>query len=181
MGERTAVTSSTGDYNLPGLPPGDYTITFGLEGMQSVTKKMNLVLGLQSHLDASMKVSGIAEAITVTAASPTVLENSTVGANIKAETVNALPILRTPVDIASLSPGVTGDRGGRATTPVAGQISINGGMAYDNNMLINGVNMQDNIFGNANNLFIEDAVQETQVLTSGISSEYGHFGPVALA
>jgi len=104
-----------------------------------------------------------------------VLENSTVGANIKAETVNALPILRTPVDIASLSPGVTGDRGGRATTPVAGQISINGGMAYDNNMLINGVNMQDNIFGNANNLFIEDAVQETQVLTSGISSEYGHF------
>src|SRR5262249_31694451 len=36
-------------------------------------------------------------------------------------------------------------------------------------------NMQDNIFGNPNNLFVGDAIQETQVLTSGISAEYGHF------
>ena len=53
--------------------------------------------------------------------------------------------------------------------------SINGGMAYDNNILINGVNMQDNIFGNTNNLFIEDAVQEVSVLTGGIPSSYGRF------
>ena len=175
MGVRTTVTTATGDYNLPGLAPGDYTITFGLEGMQTVTRNMTLALGLPTRVDAMMKVSGITEAITVTASTPTVLENQTVGANIKNETVMQLPIARTPVDIAQLSPGVTGDRGGRATTPVAGQISINGGMAYDNNLMINGVNFQDNIFGNTNNLFIEDAVQETQVLTSGISSEYGHF------
>jgi hypothetical protein len=122
-----------------------------------------------------MRVSAVTEAITVTAASPAVLENSTVGANIKSETVQQLPLLRTPTDIASLSPGVTGDRGGRATTPVAGQLSINGGMAYDNSLLVNGVNFQDNIFGNTNNLFVEDAIQETQVLASGISAEYGHF------
>ena len=175
MGERVAVTTTTGDYNLPGLPPGDYTITIGLEGMQSVTKKMTLALGLPSRLDAKLKLSGVTEAITVTASAPTVLENTTVGANIKKETVEQLPLLRTPTNIASLSPGVTGDRGGRATTPVAGQLSINGGMAYDNNFMINGVNFQDNIFGNTNNLFVEDAIQETQVLTSGISSEYGHF------
>lgn len=175
MGERTAVTTNTGDYNLPGLPPGDYSITFGLEGMQTVTRKMSLPLGQTTRADATMKLSGITEAITVTAVSPTVLENTTVGANIKDTTVQQLPVLRTPVDIGALSPGVTGDRGGRATTPVAGQLSINGGMAYDNNFLINGVNMQDNIFGSTNNLFIEDAIQETQVLTSGISAEYGHF------
>jgi hypothetical protein len=175
MGERVAVTTTTGDYNMPGLPPGEYTIMIGLEGMQSVTKRMTLALGLPSRLDAKMKLSGVTEAITVTAASPTVLENTTVGANIKKDTVEQLPLLRDPINIASLSPGVTGDRGGRASTPVAGQLSINGGMAYDNNFLINGVNFQDNIFGNTNNLFVEDAIQETQVLTSGISSEYGHF------
>src|SRR6266849_2213013 len=175
MGERTTVTATTGDYNLPGLPPGDYTITIGLEGMQSVTKKMPLALGLPTRFDAKLKLAGVTEAITVTASSPTVLENTTVGANIKKETVEQLPLLRTPTDIASLSPGVTGDRGGRATTPVGGQLSINGGMAYDNNFMINGVNVQDNIFGNTNNLFVEDAIQETQVLTSGISAEYGHF------
>ena len=103
MGERQTVTSTTGDYNIPGLPPGDYTVNFSLEGMQSTTKKMNLVLGLPSRMDAQMKVTAVAEAITVTAASPAVLENQTVGANIKSETVQQLPILRTPTDIGALS------------------------------------------------------------------------------
>jgi hypothetical protein len=175
MGERTAVTTGTGDYNLRGLPPGEYRIRFSLEGMKANEVKKTLALGVPTRVDAQMRVAAVAEAITVTAAAPSVLETSTVGTNIKKEQVEELPLLRTPTDIASLSPGVTGDRGGRATTPVAGQISINGGMAYDNNFMINGVNFQDNIFGNTNNLFVEDAIQETQVLASGISAEYGHF------
>jgi carboxypeptidase family protein len=175
MGTRTTTTQSGGDYAIPGLPPGDYTITFELAGMGTSTFKKNLALGLQSVVDAKMKVAAVAEAITVTASAPTVLENQTVGANVKKETVDTLPIGRTPVAIGQLSPGVSADRGGRATTPVNAQLSINGGMAYDNNFLINGVNVQDNIFGQTSNLFIEDAIQETQVLTSGISAEYGHF------
>ncbi len=175
MGQRTAVTTRAGDYLLPGLPPGDYKIQFGLEGMRAADVKKTLNLGSSTRVDATMKITSVSEAITVTASSPSVLESTTVGANIKKETVDALPIVRTPVGIASLSGGVTGDMAGRSRTPVANQLSINGGMAYDNNMLINGVNVQDNIFGTTNNLFIEDAIQETQVLTSGISAEYGHF------
>jgi len=166
MGERTAISTATGDYVLRGLPPGDYTISFGLEGMAAAQVKKTLALGITTRVDAKMKVAAVAEAITVTASSPAVLENTTVGANIRKETVEQLPILRTPVNIARLSPGVTGDRGGRSSTPVGDQLSINGGMAYDNNFLINGVNFQDNIFGQTNNLFVEDAIQETQVLTS---------------
>src|SRR5579872_2100641 len=175
LGTRTAVTQSGGDYVMPGLSPGDYTLTFELAGMQTTTVRKTLALGMQTVVDAKLRVAAVAEAITVTASAPTVLENQTVGANIKKDTVDTLPINRTPTAIGQLSPGVTGDRGGRATTPVANQLSINGGMAYDNNFLINGVNFQDNIFGQTNNLFIEDAIQETQVLTSGISAEYGHF------
>ena len=175
MGERTAVTKSNGAYIMPGLPPGNYTITFSLAGMQDLTLTKNLPLGLTTVVDGKMRVAAVAEAITVSAAAPSVLENPTVGTNIKYDTVQALPIGRTPTQIASLSPDVTGDRGGRGTTPVAGQLSINGGMAYDNNFMVNGINVQDDIFGQTNNLFIEDAIQETQVLTSGISAEYGHF------
>jgi hypothetical protein len=175
MGERSTVTAVGGDYVLKGLPPGKYTVAFSLEGMSGPTLTINLPLGLTTRADAQMKVSAVTEAITVTGAAPTVLESTTVGSNIKAEAVQQLPVVRTPTGIANLAGGVTGDRGGRDGTPVAGQLSMNGGMAYDNNFLINGVNMQDNIFGNTNNLFIEDAIQETQVLTSGISAEYGHF------
>ncbi|HEV7573879.1 MAG TPA: TonB-dependent receptor [Thermoanaerobaculia bacterium] len=175
MGDRTAISLASGDYVLRGLPPGDYHITFTLEGMKAKDVQKTLPLGASTRVDAKMSVNAVSEAITVTANNPTVLESTTVGANIRKETVEQLPILRQPTDIASLSPGVTADRGGRATTPVAGQLSINGGMAYDNNFLVNGINVQDNIFGNTNNLFVEDAIQETQVLTSGISAEYGHF------
>ena len=41
--------------------------------------------------------------------------------------------------------------------------------------MLNGVDVNDNLFGTPQNLFIEDAIEETQVLTSGISAEYGRF------
>src|SRR5262249_37159725 len=47
---------------------------------------------------------------------------------------------------------------------------------YDNLFMMNGADFNDSVFGNPDNLFIEDAIQETQVLTSGISAEYGRFG-----
>src|SRR4029079_3369258 len=59
--------------------------------------------------------------------------------------------------------------------PNTNQLSINGAFAYDNVFLINGIDINDNLFGSPQRLFIEDAIQETQVLTSGISAEYGRF------
>ena len=52
---------------------------------------------------------------------------------------------------------------------------INGAFAFDNVFMINGVDINDNLFAQPQNLFIEDAIEETQVLTSGISAEYGRF------
>ena len=41
--------------------------------------------------------------------------------------------------------------------------------------MINGVDVNDNLSATPQNLFIEDAIEETQVLTSGIPAEYGRF------
>jgi outer membrane receptor protein involved in Fe transport len=41
--------------------------------------------------------------------------------------------------------------------------------------MVNGVDINDNQFAQPQNLFVEDAIQETQVLTAGISAEYGRF------
>ena len=71
--------------------------------------------------------------------------------------------------IAAIQPELT------TNTPNDGQVTINGAFAYDNVFLVDGVDVNDNLFGTANNLFIEDAIEETQVLTSGISAEYGRF------
>ena len=37
QGTRTAVTSVNGDFVLPLLPPGDYTVSFTMPGFQTVT------------------------------------------------------------------------------------------------------------------------------------------------
>src|SRR5437763_9349686 len=67
QGTRTAVTGEGGGYFFPSLPPGAYNVTFELEGMNKITKKTQLNLAQPAHVDASMKVSGVSEAITVTA------------------------------------------------------------------------------------------------------------------
>ena len=41
--------------------------------------------------------------------------------------------------------------------------------------MIDGVDVNDTIIGTANNLYIEDAIENTTVLTNGISAEYGRF------
>ena len=60
-------------------------------------------------------------------------------------------------------------------SPSINQVVINGAFAFDNIFMINGVDVNDNLRAQPQNLYVEDAIQETQVLTSGISAEYGRF------
>ncbi|HEY3053100.1 MAG TPA: hypothetical protein VGK04_06890, partial [Thermoanaerobaculia bacterium] len=55
------------------------------------------------------------------------------------------------------------------------QITISGGPSYDNVFLVNGVVVNENLRGQPQSVFIEDAIQETAVMTAGISAEYGRF------
>ena len=87
----------------------------------------------------------------------------------KHEEIEALATPRTLEGIATLSPGVT------ENSPNSGQMVVNGALAFDNIFMINGVDVNDNLFATPQNLFIEDAIEETQVLTAGISAEYGRF------
>src|ERR1041385_4981198 len=80
-----------------------------------------------------------------------------------------LATLRTPQGMATLAPAVNE----HATAP--GRIVINGGLVYDNLFLINGVDVADNLSGNPQNLFIEDAIAEIKTLTSSMTAEYGRF------
>src|SRR3982074_3593766 len=52
QGSRTAVSGPAGAYSIAGLPPGAYTISFELQGMQKVVKKSDLQLNIAGHVDA---------------------------------------------------------------------------------------------------------------------------------
>ena len=169
QGTREQITDANGDYAFKGLPNGPYTVTVQLSGMASVEQKTVVPLGGTARVDAALQVKSVEETIVVTAETANVLSTSQVGANYEANTIQSLPTSRTLAGIAELAPGLTND------TPNADQVSIAGGFAYDNVFLIDGVDVNDNLFGSPNNLFIEDAIEETQVLTSGISADYGRF------
>ena len=108
--------------------------------------------------------------MTVTADAPSALETTQTGATLNSREVDTLPTGRALEQIADLAPGLTDN------TPNAGQVTISGGFAYDNVFMLDGVDINDNLFGSANDVFIEDAIEETQVLTNGVSAEFGRFG-----
>ena len=168
QGTRTAVTGEAGGYNFPALPPGAYNVAFELEGMNKVTKKTQLSLAQPSHIDADLKVSGMSEAITVTASAPAVLETTEVSRNFSQKQISELPVRRNVTDTVLLAPG-TNNNGPNQ------QITISGGPSFDNLFLVNGVVVNENLRGQPHNLFIEDAIQETTVVTGTISAEYGRF------
>jgi len=170
LGTRTAVSGTNGDYNIPALPPGDYSVTISLEGMQTVTRKTRLSLAETTRVDVDLKVSTVTEAITVTASAPAVMESPQVAANFTKAMVEKLPIARTPLAMTNLAPGA----GFNANSP-NGQLAISGAPSYDNVYYINGTVVNENLRGQPDNLFIEDAIQETTVMTGGISAEYGRF------
>ncbi len=169
QGSRTVVSDAEGNYALNALPPGVYTITFTLSGFNTVTRTVSLPLGLVIEQNATLQPGSVAESVEVTGALPTPIATSIVGANVKHDEVEALATPRTLEGIATLSPGVTEN----ATNSL--QMVVNGAMAFDNIFMVNGVDVNDNLFAQPQNLFVEDAIDETQVLTAGISAEYGRF------
>src|SRR4051812_9617063 len=170
QGTRTAVTDANGAYVVRALPPGTYNVTFEMAGLTSKTETAAVELGRQTNVNAVLAVAGMSENVNVTAEVNTArLTSPTVGANYASRTINDLPTGRTPSLIAELAPGLT------ANTPNSGQVTISGGFAYDNVFMINGVDVNDNLFGSPQDVFIEDAIDQTSVLTSGISAEYGRF------
>jgi len=168
QGTRTTITDVNGNYNIGALPPGDYTVRMELESMQTVTRTLRVGVAQTGRADGELRVSALAEAITVTASAPAVLETTEVQANIQADLIEDLPIGRTLQATTTLAPGVT-------TTGPAGAITISGALGADNLFLVNGAVTNENLRGQTHNLFIEDAIQETTVQTAGVSAEFGRF------
>jgi outer membrane receptor protein involved in Fe transport len=170
QGERVAVTTENGDYIFKGLPTGSYKVTFTLASFATVERTVTVELAQTSTVNATMSVASVSETITVTSDAPSALETPQGGATYSAREIDSLATGRTLVAIAELAPGLTDN------TPNSGQVTISGGFAYDNVFLVDGVDVTDSTFGSPNNVFIEEAIQETQVITSGVSAEFGRFG-----
>ena len=123
-------------------------------------------LGQTARVDATLQVAVAETRAGHRQRRPSIITSTQGGANLRADDMAKLANIRTVWGIAELAPGLTDN------TPNANQLTIAGGFAYDNQFLINGVDVADNIFGTPNNLFIEDA------LAGGAGADLGHLGRV---
>jgi hypothetical protein len=169
QGQRTATTAADGSYVFRQLPAGTYEIAFETTQFAPARRTTEVLLGLTVEQNVTLQAAGVAEQVQVVAETPAPIATPTVGANFKHEEIQALATPRTLFGIAQLAPGLT------TNTPNASQVTINGAFAFDNVFMVNGVDVNDNLFGSPQDLFIEDAIEETAVMTSGITAEYGRF------
>lgn len=170
QGERSAVADINGIYSIPGLPPGDYVVRVSLNGFGATERRVAVPLGSAIVVDSTLGPATVRETVNVVAAPPTPIAARAGSFNLRVDTTRLLPVGRNPFFLAELTPGLTDN------TPNQNQVTIGGGLAYDNVFLIDGVDVNDNVFGQPNGLFIEEGIQEVQVLTSGIGADYGRFG-----
>ena len=123
------------------------------------TVPLNVTLGLAT-LDETVNVVGkAADVLTQTAQ---------VATNFPQELVAMLPTNRDINSVLLMAPAVHPSGPG-------GNYSIAGAMSFESLYLVNGVTVNENLRGQAFNIYIEDAIQETTVATDGVSAEYGRF------
>jgi outer membrane receptor for ferrienterochelin and colicin len=169
QGTRTAQTSTNGDYIIPFLPAGEYTVTFTLPGFRTVKQTTRVSPSETITINPTLAVSTVSETVTVVGqTSAEFNQTAEVQTNFKQDLIDKLPTGRRFIDAAQLAPGVqnTGPNGG---------LSINGAMSFESLYVVNGVVVNENVRGQPNVLFIEDALQETTITTAAVSAEFGRF------
>lgn len=169
QGVRTVVTTENGDFILPLLPPGEYTLTFELSGFQSLKKEISLAGTQTLTLNETMSVGGVVERVEVTASAAPFVQTATMATKFRQDLIATLPTNRSLDATILMGPAV------HATGP-AGNYSISGSTSFENLFTVNGVVVTENLRGQPYTLYIEDAIQETTVATSGVSAEFGRFG-----
>src|SRR5712671_4913027 len=105
----TLTTDAGGRFVALQLPPGRYTVTLKLSGFATVVQENVLVsVGEAVRLSPVMKVSGIAETVTVTTSSPAVdTTRAAAASTLDQTTIETTPILgRKFEDLLTLTPGV---------------------------------------------------------------------------
>jgi hypothetical protein len=153
---RSALTDSTGRYQIVDLRPGTYTVTFTLPSF-SVVKRENVELTgtLTTTVNADLKVGTLQETVTVTGETPTVdTQNSTRVAVLDKDVIDALPTSRNSFSLGVLIPGMNVSNAfgsvtdvGGATGPSTLALNIHGGKTEDQRLLVNGVALSTMIGG----------------------------------
>ena len=108
LGAQTVVTTETGNYRFPALPPGTWTVTYELAGFNTVRREgIQLSLGFTANINIELALATLQETVTVTGESPVIDTSATrIQQNFKTEQLQSLPNGRDMWSLLAVTPAV---------------------------------------------------------------------------
>ncbi len=173
---KTLKTDENGRFVFLQLPPGRYTLTASKQGFATLKQEeFTLTVGQAANLELKMKVSGIAEVVTVSAVQTIDTASTQTSTTLDERSVGNLPVLgRKFEDLLTLTPNVSITQG-----PDGDEINFAGQRGVFNNISLDGGDYMNGFFGEQSGgqrAAIDiplDAVKEFQVVATGATAEFG--------
>ena len=149
---QTSTTGGDGSYRFPALPSGIYSITYALQGFQTVKRDgIRVTLNQTFTVDAKLKPATLNETLTITADAPTVDTTTTsIGTAFNKEMLTDIPNARDVWAAMSQAPGFqmqAFDVGGSHTGTQTGYLTY--GVGDQNKTMIEGINVTESTNANA--------------------------------
>lgn len=177
----TTKTDQSGYYVVPGLLPGVYQVTVTASGFQSyVIKDLKLDVASTFTQNAQLTVGQVTQEVVVSGGTPLVNTSSvSVSQVITQKTVQEMPLNgRHFLDLAILTPGtMTANQNGFLVAPLNGlgalSIDTAGQRETTVNLMVNGINLNDEVQNQATFQPSIDTVSEFKIDNSTFPAEYG--------
>jgi hypothetical protein len=178
--ERTATTSSEGNYSIPDLPIGVYRLSVTKSGFkETIAENVTVNVASVTRQDFSMAIGAVGEVVTIQSSDIQVeTETGAVGEVINGQQVRELPLNgRSFVQLTQLVPGVAPQNNFDSKNKglFAGvDFSVNGNSAQSNLFLTDGANNNDTGSNRTILLYPSiEAIAEFKMLRNSYGPEYG--------
>lgn len=164
-----AASNFDGEFFIINIPPGTYTVRASMVGYKTYRiENVRVLIDLTTSLDFKMQlqVLDLKEEVVITAQRPLIQKDVT----SKQSIISSDEILNMPVnsvqDILTTKAGFTTDSDG--------QIHVRGGRTGEIGYLIDGVKVDDPLYGSFSNTLNKDAINEMEIISGTFNAEYGN-------
>ena len=188
--ERTALTSTSGDYQFLNLVPGTYRMSVVREGFSRLVRPgIEVPVQAEVRIDGTLAVGVSTQTIEITSVAPPLdTESGAVSTVVNSKTIDGLPLNgRNVLNLIALTNGVVpqaaamgspsgNSNGGTAT--IFGNImniQIGGGQNNQSAVFLDGAPLNISQSNSTALVPTQDAVQELRVVNNNVSAEFGKF------
>ncbi|MBI4474529.1 MAG: carboxypeptidase regulatory-like domain-containing protein, partial [Acidobacteria bacterium] len=172
---RSAITNERGDYTVPQLQIGLYSVTAALPGFKTeVRPRIELQVDQRARIDFTLEVGEMTERVTVIDEAPLVQSTSaSLGSVVDNQKIQQLPLNSRDFEkLALLVPGATPPQPG-SSLGFRGGITIGGANERGNNFTLDGIsNTTHNVFTYVYKPSV-DEIQEFKVQPNAYDAEAG--------